>query len=360
MPEYEAIYTENPVKALWNWLGSLSSIETARKVLMKHPPSQPLSEEEIGDRARSLAFAVRSAREYFHSSPEINLTESCLAYYYGLLNLLEALVIASPSPPHTLKQIEAATREGHGVQNLSIPGLDFPESEVVYFRTRGFIGLYGRARSLDLDRLAPPERVSRMEDFAHPDMAINLKDLLVRIPELRKSTRQLWPKEGRCVFVSQAIRSGDKIGSLLFAETQNDTNLSVETILRIIPESHRDWFQERFDQNRQSRVIEMSVPITAANTVPKPERSALSYDYYVEPIAGKRDILLLHFLILYLLSIFVRYRPDLWRKILETDLDYFKPIIAEYLQIVERIVPHIVLNELYRIEFFFQQLTRFV
>src|SRR5262245_15573986 len=64
MTALKAIYTEQPVKSLWNWLGALSSLETAKRVLRKHAPIPVIPEDAAEERARSLAFAIRSAREY--------------------------------------------------------------------------------------------------------------------------------------------------------------------------------------------------------------------------------------------------------------------------------------------------------
>src|SRR5437879_2363588 len=107
MPEYEVFYTEEPIKSIWNRLGYLSSVEMASKFLSEHPPTDP--SDQTKERAESLAFAIRSAREYFHPDPESNLTESCLSYYYGLFSLLQAIIIAAPDPPHRLAQIEEET-----------------------------------------------------------------------------------------------------------------------------------------------------------------------------------------------------------------------------------------------------------
>jgi hypothetical protein len=346
------------VKSVWNWLGALSSLEVARRVLAKHPADPPISEDASADRARSLAFAVRSAREYFHGNPEGNLTESCLAYYYGLLNLLEALVIVAPSEPHSIAQIENFTRRGHGVHNLSSTDAPFPESEIVYFLNRGFALQYGRVRRLELEPLVQ-KQVDEHHQLERP--AFTLKDLLLRVPEIRPATREIWPTSARCVFLSQWGDHNDGSVELIFAENQNDSDFSPDAVIRSVPELKAEWFsEEAYNQAYRSRLLRVKVPATEKNQIPKPLRSALCLDAYVEPFIGTtRDMLLVHFLILYLLSIFVRYRPNLWRRVVEGDLDQFRPVVAEYLQCVERMVPNIVLNELHRTEFFFQQLARF-
>lgn len=43
--------------------------------------------------------------------------------------------------------------------------------------------------------------------------------------------------------------------------------------------------------------------------------------------------------LLYALSILVRYRPSLWRQIREGELDHFRALIETFLSEVERILP---------------------
>jgi len=43
--------------------------------------------------------------------------------------------------------------------------------------------------------------------------------------------------------------------------------------------------------------------------------------------------------LLYALSIIVRYRPSIWRRVQEGDLDHMRLIIEAFLAVVERILP---------------------
>jgi hypothetical protein len=44
--------------------------------------------------------------------------------------------------------------------------------------------------------------------------------------------------------------------------------------------------------------------------------------------------------LLYALSIVVRYRPSVWRRVQEGDLDQMRVLIEAFLAIVERVLPH--------------------
>ena len=43
--------------------------------------------------------------------------------------------------------------------------------------------------------------------------------------------------------------------------------------------------------------------------------------------------------LLYALSILVRYRPSIWRRVQEGDLDHFRALIEAFLAVVERVLP---------------------
>lgn len=58
-------------------------------------------------------------------------------------------------------------------------------------------------------------------------------------------------------------------------------------------------------------------------------------------------------MLLYCLSIWVRYWPALWRDISEGELQIYRPLVENYLYVVERVFPNIVLNRLYGREFLF-------
>lgn len=60
----------------------------------------------------------------------------------------------------------------------------------------------------------------------------------------------------------------------------------------------------------------------------------------IEPLFGSvtefRSVALA---LLYGLSIVVRYRPSIWRRVQEGDLDHFRALIESFLSVVERVLP---------------------
>jgi hypothetical protein len=56
-------------------------------------------------------------------------------------------------------------------------------------------------------------------------------------------------------------------------------------------------------------------------------------------LGGLKEYRALCVVILYALSIVVRYRPSLWRRVQEGDLDHLRVLIEAFLVVVERVLP---------------------
>jgi hypothetical protein len=60
----------------------------------------------------------------------------------------------------------------------------------------------------------------------------------------------------------------------------------------------------------------------------------------IKPVYGViSEYRMISVILLYALSIVVRYRPSLWRRVQEGDLDHMRAIIEAFLTIVERVLP---------------------
>jgi YaaC-like protein len=81
--------------------------------------------------------------------------------------------------------------------------------------------------------------------------------------------------------------------------------------------------------------------------------TVLAYDSCVVPLMGIDDVFVIEFILLYVLSIWVRYRPALWREINEGALDEFRALVTNLLIVVERTAPNMTLDRLYGREFLF-------
>ena len=70
---------------------------------------EEVDDEVFREKAEGLAFCVRTANEYFRTPVEANLTPPAVAYYYGTLSVMEALLLADALNHLTLSDLERMT-----------------------------------------------------------------------------------------------------------------------------------------------------------------------------------------------------------------------------------------------------------
>jgi hypothetical protein len=76
-------------------------------------------------------------------------------------------------------------------------------------------------------------------------------------------------------------------------------------------------------------------------------KSGYSGTSYIAPLwGGIRDPFIFHFLILYALSIIVRYLPSLWHDIEDGSLDNVRALIEHYLAIVDNVLPRMAIQRI--------------
>ena len=76
-------------------------------------------------------------------------------------------------------------------------------------------------------------------------------------------------------------------------------------------------------------------------------KSALSPTSWVAPIFGDlSDPLAIHLMLLYQLSILSRYRPAVWREVIEGNFDQYKMLITAYFRAFTRVIPEFALNRI--------------
>lgn len=66
----------------------------------------------------------------------------------------------------------------------------------------------------------------------------------------------------------------------------------------------------------------------------------------ITPFWGMSDVFLLHFVILYALSIIVRYLPSIWYEIEHGKLDHIKVLLDEYIVVTDRVIPELAIERI--------------
>jgi hypothetical protein len=349
--KHERIVTDQPIRLLWTRFGVLESVSGARQLLLKQASEreQVLDEALVDAKAQGLAFSVRTAREYFSVPIENNLTNCCLAFYYGMLSLLQALLLGDPTNSLTLADVEGFTRRGHGLRVIQSEAGRFPESENLVVLQNGFLPRFLRAYRypVKIADLAVERAYETVGDVpaGEQQKVIPIKALISRIPEVLSLYIELSSPD----FLGIQVVGAESAARIHFPDAGNAPDLSHERIRDLL-----GWPSSiKFERDESSIRTVDHHDVASLLKIRAHHSSVLAYDSYVAPLHGIDDVLVIEFMLLYALSIWVRYRPALWREINEGSLDRFHALITNVLIAVERTGPNAVLDRLYGRSFLF-------
>lgn len=343
--------SENPIDAIWARLSQLRSSTLARKMIAQRALVErvTLDANDIASKGEGVAFAVRNAIDYFAPKETQNVSQRVLNLYYGSLSFAFAELLASPKGSRTLAELEGATKQGHGLYTLD--GLKEGVADFTVGALKsGFFTRWAKALSAD-PIVAVDQKPKKPEDLAAlPAQSwFTLEQLFARIPELADIYVDVF--DGSPAWLRAVYHQASNARPGLYASGERPTasyillidgsgRLKAEDVrafpgpLREITQvasgSHANHFRVAVDHPDASFWYDV-LPLHHSPF----ERSALTL-----PLFGTlQDYRATCVVILYALSILVRYRPGLWRRIQEGDLDHFRALIETFLTIVERMLP---------------------
>jgi hypothetical protein len=350
-PRTRRLLSETPIEAIWSRLARLKSATLARKAVAERASARgvDLPDAVMASKGAGVAYAVRSATDYFALRNASNVSQRVLNLYYGCLSFAFAEMLAAPDGPEELSRIEDITKQGHGLWTFD--GIDDGFGGLaVGVAQAGFFPVW--LKSLGGGPLTAMEKKPRRQadlDAAPFGSWATLEQLFARIPEVGDLFEDVFP--GPPLWVtpmpdqSASVPRG-MFGAQLKAATTyvlliDDSGRITPEIIAALPGPIREIAPVR--SGTRARLFRAAVDHPdadywwgALNLHHSPsERVAL-----IMPLFGG----VVHYratcvVILYALSIVVRYRPSLWRRIQEGDLDHLRALIEAFLAAVERILP---------------------
>lgn len=350
-PRIRRLRSETPIDAIWSRLSRLRSTTLARKAVCERAEAEgaELDAQAALSKGDGVAYAIRNASDYFALKDVGNVSQRILNLYYGCMSFAFAEMLASPTGPSELSVIENSTKQGHGLWTFDgidagCGGLAVGPTQSGFYRT--WIDSMRTGSLLTLDR--KPKRASDLET-APPGSWATMEQMFARIPEVGDLFEDIFT--GSPAWVSPSYQptanpsfglfgSGEraKTSYVLLADdtgrmTAGDINAlpgPIREIVQVPSGSRARHFQVAIDHPDSEFWFE----VLDVHQSPF-ERSAL-----ILPLFGcvhqYRAICLA---ILYALSILVRYRPSLWRRVQEGDLDNMRALVEAFLATVERILP---------------------
>lgn len=350
-PQYRFLLTEQPLDAIWLRVRQFQSIKIAKKLVLRRAQAADtqLSPEAIQSKAEGLAFSLRNALDYFQAKEGRNVSQRILNLYYGSLAFAFAEMLAAPHGPTTLAEIEARTTQGHGL--FTVDGINGDlDALVVGVISQGFFSSWteflGHPKG---DR--PASKARKFEELANrPRMSWHsIEELFASIPEVSdlfqdifdgkpRWVRPVYDQSANAPFTVIAPQQRPRRSYINFIDdsarlTREDIALFPGPISEIAA----------IESSKAGRVFRVAVDHPTVDMwwkVLPLHHSPFERDAFIQPLFGcigeyRATCLAL----LYALSIVVRYKPSVWRRVQEGDLDHMRVLIEGFLAVAERVLP---------------------
>ncbi|MBW4220692.1 hypothetical protein JW314_12065 [Enterobacter roggenkampii] len=349
--------------AIWLRLKRLTSSQLCKKIIQKNHPL--LQEVEYDNKSVGMSSAIRSAIGYWETQNG-GLNSKILSRYYALLQISLAEQIASGDPKDDLKTVQRHTESGHGLFSMTIENATFPDNIIIGCLKGGHFYAYAKKIGIDIKKYASDKRPRIAEDL-DPSCTYTLTDLLRRIPELNLQVREILGENPLSFQIGHASRNMllRTKGLSLQGLSRPKPEFSGFTYAAIYPKGAEVTVEELNSYNLGIIDIEKETEgITTdfdeeyfVGKVVHPEgevwwdhvlthKSGYCGTSIIVPFWGTQDPFVLHLVVLYTLSIIVRYLPEIWHKIEHGELDYINSLLENYLAIFDSVLPKLAVERL--------------
>ena len=346
---------ENPIEAILARLRQFTSETLARKLVERRAATEEVTLpcDTVKAKATGIAWSMRSALDYLLPTPREVLIKRVLGLYYGTIALAQAEMLASPSGPLDLDQVEGMTKRGHGLYALAGPDGGFADFRVGVLAT-GFLAHWMHFLGHDTSRYprSRPRSAADLDDI-RAGMACSLRDLFASMPEIDDLFAEVFG--GPPGWVSVAYDDvGNARGATALNATPREPSSTYGLFLDRSGEISIDSLRSggwplaeirRIDDFKgpesafRARVDHAGHDVwwTALPTHSSPFRTGATLLF--PTLGGLREYRTIAAVTLYALSIMARYLPSAWRRIEGGDEDQYLALVQASLAVWERLLP---------------------
>ena len=253
-----------------------------------------------------------------------------------------------------LEEIEKVTKNGHGLRTFG-DAADFNDFYIGVI-DKGLFYAWLRHRGVDVSDFP-----KKWEDSKKTGFLVSFEELLCHIPELQNIMKEtdknykpyfLFPSYEMELNRPVTIRRGEQIYQRKYHGCYVDfLNLEGEADRGLIekflaPITIIGPYRSNIDGDSGWRVFIRQKP-NGEHYDSYQTHKGLSASQVIAPLFGKTDSWeVFAIMILYAMSIIVRYMPNLWAKILHGELDRYKAVFYQFSRVAERELTQIFLEVL--------------
>lgn len=340
------IQSEEPINQIWSRIRQFKTKGLAEKLIIQRYEKEniPLEMECIKAKAIGLAFCVKNGCDYFENAKNQKSNQRIISLYYGAIAFASAEMLASPNGPKSLHEVENMTKFGHGLHTQDSIEDNAFEGFIVGILYSGFFKNWLAVLGHDISKF-PQSKPKKPKDIdLSSPYLITLIELFSHIPELEdllgmvSSTPTNWLNFNYDIAINNSfgktkdstyIHIRDRSGSKTIEDLER-LDLPLEQIEYVESDSPGLHFKALIrhseDQNWYSVIKQHRSPFTATS--------------YILPIFGSvNEYRCITVVILYALSILVRYRPSIWLEVVSGKHENYLTLTEEFLSIYERLAP---------------------
>lgn len=362
----QRLFAEVPLEAVWAHLTRLKSVTLATKVVVRRAASagKSLEDGQAVSKGAGVAYSIRNAADYFGVGNKAPLSQRVINDYHGALSLVFSEMMAAPTGPTRLEQIEAFVRNGHGLWNHERGG-NFAAMALGPIQS----GLYGRwLQGLGVDTggwtSARPPLEGGLE-LGEGKTWATLEKLFARIPEIGDLYTDVFKCAPAWVTPAYDADNNDIDAPGVRGSMKETAILLIDDSGRMTQKDMR-VFGGRFGEPKEIHGKPTYKSIYGI-TVEHPSseywwecltihQSPYITEALIAPVfGGVTQYRAICLAILYGLSAIVNYRPDLWWRIVEGDLDHVRALVEAFLDVIERVLPEQFLGSITGEEISFKQ-----
>lgn len=362
------IMSENPLEQIWTRIAGLRSRKIAENILRirYEQEGKAVPDSVLSTKAEGISFSMQNSFDYFRTAQSQSLTQKILNLYYGTVAFMIAETLVNDTKQKSLSDIEDVTKQGHGLYTVDTG--DSPLDFVTGVIQSGLFSSWLRSRNFQTDSFPPkkPRKKADLIDIAS-DYYFDLPSLFSRIPELKSLLFTIDPRLESLSIEPNYDMMANHSGGFLpgdnakIAENRTLVRLSdwtgtltIGSLRRLAgPLSHFEVVKRNdSDSGDHFSAIVTHPDKKYWHQALNIHRTPYSHGSLIVPILGNIDDWeVVVVVVLYSLSILVRYRPSAWRQIFYGDWDHYKALFEELTVVTERVIPEIFLNKITGISF---------
>lgn len=344
------LLSDEPIEAVWLRLRQLQSVTLARKMIEARAVAEhvDLDADSLHSKAQGVAYALRNASDYFQARDGQTFSQRVLNLYYGSLAFAFAEMLADPHGAKALSDIEDSTKAGHGL--YTVDGVsDGLEQIVVGVLPSGFFPAWAKSIGKPIRQFPEKKPRGHSQLASAPEHSwLTIEALFASIPELADLFSNIFAAKPRWIMpvYDQTANQGLSLFGQPNSVTRSyvlvvdDTGRLTKNDVALFPGPISEISELSSEAGRHFRVAVEHPSGKLWWDSLQIHHSPFQRDTLILPIFGViGEYRAISVVLLYALSIVVRYRPSIWRRVQEGDLDHMRVIIEAFLAVGERVLP---------------------